>query len=138
MIRNFNELGGANGGEDYNELCDNVIKSSYRVYLMIISITLVFLNVFVYEKVQFFLPVVYEAADKYSWFSFVYFVYFLHCVVFINIVISIDVLPTISVLKLEGLVALLCRRMNEVTSGDQRENERRLDECIKFHVKVLK
>jgi hypothetical protein len=138
MIRYFHELANVKGGEDREKLFDRIIKAFNGVYVANMLVLYLVVNVLIYDKVHFFIPVVYEAADKYSWFSFMYFVYFLHCVVFITIVISIDVLPIISVLKLEGLVASLRRKMEEMTSGDLRENEQKLDDCIKFHVKVLK
>jgi hypothetical protein len=137
MIRNFHELEDSNGDQETEQLCEKAIRACRRVYECIV-VVLVLFNVFLYEKVQFFLPVVYESHDTYNWFSFVYFIHAFHCVVYVNGVVSIELLPVISVLKLERLVALLCRRMKEVTSADLRENERKLDECIKFHVKVLK
>jgi hypothetical protein len=138
MVRNFHELKGADEGkQETEELCGDAIKVNRGVFGLIFLV-LVFFNVFCYEKIRFFLPVVYESQETYNWFSLVYFFHVCHCVVYINGVVSIELLPIISVLKLEGLVASLCRRMEEMTSGNLRENERKLDECIKFHVKVLK
>jgi hypothetical protein len=137
MIEIFCDLEDTSVNDERNKLCVGITQRFKRAYA-IITVLLTILNVFVYEKVQFFVPVVYEAADKYSWFSFVHLFYLHHCAAFITIAISIDVLPIISVLKLEGLVASLCRRIEEVTSGNLRENEQKLDDCIKFHVKVLK
>jgi hypothetical protein len=138
MIRNFHELQ-KNGGEigECKRLCERAIEFCRRIFIFIFFILLGF-NVFFYEKVQFFVPVIYEKQGIYDWISIIYFIHVLHCIIYVYITISIELLPMISVLKLEGLVASLCRRMEEVTSGDLRENEQKLDECIKFHVKVLK
>jgi hypothetical protein len=136
MIRNFHEMKDKRGSK-YKKLCGRIITSITIMFCF--SITLhSFLNVFVNEKVHFYLPVIYEQQGIYDWSSLIYLVYVLHCILFASGVVSIELLPIVSVLKLEGLVASLCCRMEEMTSGDLGENERKLDECIKFHVKVLK
>jgi hypothetical protein len=76
--------------------------------------------------------------NEYNWLSFMFAVYFFHILIYINGAISLELLPIISILKLEGLVELLCRKMKIVTRGNVEENERKLNECIKLHVKILK
>jgi hypothetical protein len=136
MIDNFHDLEDAEG-DKCRKICDSIIRK-FRKGFMAITLTLTFCNMIFFEKVLFLLPVAYEKADTYDFFSFICLVYFIHIVTYISGAISMELLPVISILKLEGLVTSLCAKIKDVTSRNLRENERKLDECMEYQAKVLK
>lgn len=135
MIEVFRELGDP-CEVFFNKLCSELIKA-YRVAVIVVVIAFLILNIISTGQVSFFLPTLYENIAHGFGFPLVYFIHILHCIIYILVVISIDLLLVISVIKLQGLVGLLCQKMKGVTDGDQFENEKKLDDCMFLHVKVI-
>lgn len=135
MIKVFHDLKSSREQKS-SKFCDKLIKAYRVLYLVVITIFSIF-NIFLSDRVKFFLPTIYESAARGLWFPVIYFFHIIHFIIYILVVISIDLLPIVSILKLQGLVPLLCEKVKEVTNGNKSENEKNLDECISFHVEII-
>jgi hypothetical protein len=132
FIRSFFELKCSIKDDEWIEKFINAYK---RIPIVFTSITAA--TIF-YSNRNFFIPVIYEDPEKFESSLCLCIIYIFHCALYFYGVIAIELLPIVSVLKLEGLVAYLCQKIEQVTSGNLQENEKKLDNCIKFHAEILK
>ena len=136
LIKKFHELESPVENK-YKRKCDKIILSM-RVVFLTAGTILICSNVFYYKKVQIFIPTLYDDQADYEWFSFVYLIHVIHSFTYVFGVLAVELLPVISILKFEGLIEQLCEKIKAVTCGNSLENEKYLDECIKFHVDLIK
>lgn len=117
-----------------SELCDKAIKA-FRLIFFVASTCLILVNVSSSDAPYFIVPM------YFNYFGNPYLLFatnVAHYYLLVLIVISIELLPIISVLKLGGLVAVLCDQLKELNSTNLDENERNLDECIELHSNIIR
>lgn len=130
MIEDFHSCLSVDGAvsEPDSVLCDKLI-AKYKIFILVPATILILTTTILSIQNNCAAPSLYKYC---RWKSFIISLNSLCLEIGAIVVISTDLLPIISMLKLEAIVTILCRKIEKLD-----DNERNLDDCIQFHSRII-
>lgn len=130
MIEDFHSCLSVDGAvsEPASVLCDKLI-AKYKIFILVPATILILTTTILSIQNNCAAPSLYKYC---RWKSFIISLNSLCLEIGAIVVISTDLLPIISMLKLEAIVTILCRKIEKLD-----DNERNLDDCIQFHSRII-